>query len=236
MKKINLFGTIILVVCCLFIHPAFSFASTLPPGFLIGDEQGIKVERDGKYFIEVNDVMPGKKWTKKISLVNLEEKDRYSLTMDISNPRTQGKIDLSKEIAMELIYDGKTVYEGPLLGINDTMNLQKNLLDLGVFAPGTSRTLIANFSVSSKLTNQDFSVKNIVDIDWTFYAIKTKEEEFPKKGTSNTPTIPKETKKGIFPNTGEEVKGMLLFFCIGLYLILTALLIFKKRHDWKKTR
>lgn len=214
--------------------PADSLANTntLPTGFLIGDEQGIKVERDGKYFIEVNDVMPGKKWTKKISLVNLEEKDKYSLTMAISNPRTKGKIDLSQEIAMELIYDGKKVYEGPLMGINAEINLQKEILDLGVFTPGTSRSLIANFTVSSKLTNQDFSEKNVVDIDWTFYAIKTTVDT----STSDSLTKPKVIKKGIFPNTGEEVKRMLLFFCIGLYLILTAMLILKKRQDQKKTR
>lgn len=233
MKKINLGITIFLAVCILFINPVCSFASTLPAGFLIGDEQGIKVEKNGKYFIEVNDVMPGKKWTKKISLVNLEEKDTYSLTMGISTPRIEGKIDLSKEIDMELIYDGKTVYKGPLLGINNQMNLQKDLLDLGSFTPGTSRTLIANFSVSSELTETDFSVKNMVDIDWTFYAIKTQNEvpgsSTPKTGSS-TP------KTGMFPNTGEEIKRMLLFFCIGLYFILTAILIFKKQHDQKKTR
>ena len=226
MKKINSFTTIFLIICILFINPVSSFANSLPSGFLIGDEQGIKVEKNGKYFIEVNDVMPGKKWTKKISLVNLEDKDNYSLTMDISEPKTKGKIDLSKEIDMELIYDGKTLYKGPLLGTNDQMDLQNELLDLGSFEPGTSRTLIANFSVSPELTETDFSVKNMVEIDWTFYAIKTK-NEVPGQSTS---------KKGVFPNTGEEIKRMLLFFCIGLYFILTAVLIFKKQHDQKKTR
>ena len=232
MKKSNLFITTILITCFLFVHPTSSFASTLPDGFLIGDDKGIKVEKDGKYFIEVNDILPGKKWTKKISFANLEENDKYELSMIVSNPKPQGSIDLSKEIQMELIYENELIYKGPISGKNNQANLQEKQLDLGVFTPGKSRTLLVNFSVSSELTNNDFATKNTVDVDWTFYAIKT------RKKLPNTGTTPpnKLIKTGIFPNTGEEIKRMLLFFCIGLYLILTAILIFKKQFDQKKTR
>ncbi|MTD38337.1 hypothetical protein GIX45_06825 [Erwinia sp. CPCC 100877] len=121
----------------------------LPQGIVIGDNQGILVKKDGKYLVEVNDVMPGKKWHTTISMINMEKDIPYKLTMLISAPRLiTGSLDLSTAIQMKITYENKIVYEGPVSGISLTQNLQNTALELGTFKAGDSRAMEVDFSLS----------------------------------------------------------------------------------------
>ncbi len=215
----------------LFLTSCFFMLSTaraqeLPSSLLIGDNEGIKVQNNGEYFVNVTDVMPGKSWYKKLTIQNTEKDVPYSLTLQISPAKVSGILDLSKAIQMKLTYEGKIVYEGPASGINDTQNLQQTPLSLGTFASGDKRTFEVEYSLSEKYTSKDFEVKNTMENVWTFSAIKKKSSLPSTGGNTNKPL-------GNLPMTNEQLKsGMVIgLLLLGLWAIL---LILRKRTQQRK--
>lgn len=225
MRKRTLF---ILSIMVLFLSvfslavPEKAIAEKLPDGIVIGDEQGLKARKNGDYFVNVTDVLPGKKWTKQISLLNIEEDSSYTLTMLVSSPVTSGSLDLSKALQMTIRYEGETLYEGPASGQNANQNLQVTPLYLGVFNGGDSRSLEVDYSLSDRYTNQDFVRKNSMDNVWTFYAIKTPDGSSVKDKNSSFSV-------GMLPRTGEELKRAMVFFSIGIALVLLVILFLRKK-------
>lgn len=212
---------------------AFASYSKLPPSVVVGDDEGIKVNSDGSYLIDVRNVEPGKKWQKKITLINLEKGVPYRLTMHVSKPTLiEGQLDLSKAIQMILLYEGKEVYHGPLSGVTQNVDLQDELhpLDLGIFKSGDSRMLEARFELDGeKYTNSDFFTKNSVENIWHFKAIKAAVPD-GKEIDKNVPTL-----LGLrLPQTGEEWSKALLYFCLGLLLLLVAILIINYQYKYRK--
>ncbi|WP_207695709.1 hypothetical protein DOK67_0001593 [Enterococcus sp. DIV0212c] len=236
MSKRIVIGIVLLI--CLSIMPDFAEAkaySDLPSGIVVGDDQGIKIDNDGQYLVDIRDVAPGKKWSTKITIINMEKDSPYRLTMSVSKPTlVKGSLDLSKAIQLTLIYEEKEIYKGPLSGINETMNLQDKLtpLELGLFRSGDTKMLEANFELDGKkYTNKDFSQKNIVEMIWKFKAVKT---TLPDTGEPEKPDhsfVDKIINKFRLPNTGEDWRNALLFSCIGLFLILIILLIIKHKKS-----
>lgn len=228
-KKLHsIFAMLIVSLIVLIVPSQRVFGETLPEGMVIGDEQGIDATRDGEYFVYIDDVMPGKKWKKTISMINMEKDIPYKLVMLISPSIVTGSLDLSEAIQMTLSYEGKIVYEGPASGISNQINLQNEPLDLGVFQAGDSRALVVEYSLSDKYTNNDFSQKNIFDNIWTFYAVKTK-NQMPNKEDTPTGYLSR-----LMPKTGEDIKQAMLFICAGLLLVLTVLFIWKYRREYSK--
>ncbi|WP_206913063.1 hypothetical protein IGL98_000748 [Enterococcus sp. DIV0840] len=217
-----------------------SSESNLPPGIVAGDDQGIKIKNDGQYLVEIQDVAPGKKWSTKITIINIEKDIPYLLTMNISKPTiVKGSLDLSKAIQMTLIYDDKEVYKGPLSGVNKMLNLQDQStpLNLGTFKAGDTKMLEAHFELDGKsYTNRDFFEKNIVENIWYFKAIKTTLPDTSDPDQPEKPFIEKLISKLRLPNTGEEWRNALIFSCIGLFLILITLLIVKHKKQERKPR
>ncbi|WP_348921918.1 hypothetical protein [Enterococcus rotai] len=232
-------GFLLLISLSLTLKPVeVNSESNLPPGIVAGDDQGIKIKNDGQYLVDIRDVAPGKKWSTKITIINIEEDIPYHLTMNVSKPTLiEGSLDLSEAIQMTLIYDGKTIYTGPLSGVSKTLNLQDKSapLNLGTFKGGDTKMLEAQFELDGKsYTNRDFFKKNVVENSWQFKAVKTtlpdtKEPEQPDK-----PFLEKLVSKLRLPNTGEEWRNALLFSCIGLFLVLVSLLIIKHKKQEKK--
>jgi hypothetical protein len=211
----------------------------LPPGMIVGDDQGIKVKSDGSYLIDVRDVAPGKKWSTKITIINIEKDIPYQLTMTVSKPTLiKGSLDLSEAIQMTLIYEGREIYKGPLSGVSSTKNLQNTAapLDLGIFKSGDSRMLEAAFELDGKTyTNRDFFTKNIVENVWQFKAVKTTLPNTKQPDDSDDmPLLSKIMDRLSLPKTGEQWREALLFSCIGMFLILIVLLILKYKVG-KKT-
>ncbi len=227
MKKKLLLLLVLLPVFILFIQPTRTFGQDLPPGMVVGDENGIHATKEGEFFVEITDVVPGKSWHKAISLLNMEKDVPYQLTMLISPPKVSGNLDLSEAIQMKLTYQDKVVYNGPASGISKDINLQNKPLDLGVFNSGDSRALLVDYSISGKYTNKDFDVKNTMRNTWTFYAVKTKKTTPKEKENPNEPS--KAKLFGRLPMTGETVRQMMIILCIAMLIILICLLIWKKR-------
>lgn len=212
--------------------------SALPSGMIVGDDQGIKVKSDGKYLIDIQDVAPGKQWSIKITILNVEKDIPYQLTMTSSKPTLiEGSLDLSKAIQMTLLFDGKEVYQGPLSGIGQTVNLQDQSkpLNLGIFKSGDTHLLEANFELDGKsYTNRDFFKKNIVENVWQFKAIKTVLPDTKEPDPDTPKTIIDRLKDMVsLPKTGEEWREAILFTCIGLFLILVILLVLKYKRNEK---
>ncbi|MTD38338.1 LPXTG cell wall anchor domain-containing protein [Erwinia sp. CPCC 100877] len=57
---------------------------------------------------------------------------------------------------------------------------------------------------------------------WNFYAVKTKSTD-PKQNENNKPI-------GKLPQTGEEWRQMILYVCLGLFLLLIVLLFGKEKR------
>lgn len=230
MKK-NVLFLVLFFICALGLAPVISMAQELPPGMVIGDNKGLNATSKGEYHVNVTDVLPGKKWHTTISMVNMEKDSPYHLTMLISPATVSGSLDLSKAIHMTLTYKGTVVYDGPASGISETKNLQTTPFDLGVFSAGDSRALEVDYSLSGEYTNKDFVQKNVMDNVWTYYAVKTTK---PSDSTEpSDPTSSGGTTKpvGRFPSTGEQVKQGMIILCLGLFLVLIVLLIWKKKKN-----
>lgn len=198
------------------LYPLQTEAEELPPGMVIGDSEGVNATKNGEYHVRVNDVLPGKTWHTTISMVNMEKDVPYHLTMLISPAVVSGSLDLSQAIQMTLTYEGKIIYEGPASGVSESLNLQTTPLNLGTFRAGDSRALEVTYSLSGMYTKQDFVQKNSMDNVWTYYAVKMSE------GTTKP--------FGRFPSTGEIKQGMIVL-CVGLFMVLIALLVWRKKQD-----
>ncbi|GGD03004.1 hypothetical protein [Enterococcus wangshanyuanii] len=227
MKKKYKLCLFFLVVLFFNICPVMSQAQELPSGMVVGDDKGISVRKDGRYLVQVNDVLPGKKWHTTISMMNMEKDIPYKLSMLISSPRVTGILDLSEAIQMKITYQSKLVYEGPVSGITKERNLQNAPLDLGVFKAGDSRAMEVDFWISGEYTNKDFSKKNVMENDWIFYAVKAKASTNVPKDSNNSSKI-----LGLLPKTGEEWRQAILYTCLGLFFLLLILLVWKS--DRKK--
>ncbi|MBO0467148.1 hypothetical protein JZO73_06330 [Enterococcus plantarum] len=232
-------GLYLLISLSLALNPIeVNSESNLPPGIVAGDDQGIKIKNDGQYLVDIRDVAPGKKWSTKITIINMEKDIPYHLTMQISKPTiVEGSLDLSKAIQMTLIYERKEVYKGPLSGVNKSLNLQDKStpLNLGTFKSGDTKMLEAYFELDGKeYTNRDFFEKNVVENIWYFNAIKTTLPETKDPDDPEKPFIENILSKLKLPHTGEEWRNALIFSCIGLFLILISLLIIKHKKQEKK--
>lgn len=224
-KGIKIFKNHLFVLMCfLFLFPIMAKAEELPPGIVIGDNNGLNATKNGQYHVNVNNVMPGKSWHTTISIINMEKDIPYSLSMLIEPSIVSGKLDLSNELEMIIHYDGEKIYQGPASGIGSTKNLQNTPIDLGVFKAGDSRALDVEYSLSGKFTNQDFEQKNTMTNVWTYSAVK-------EKKITNTPDTPDNSTSskyfGKLPSTGEIREGIIIF-CLGLFFLMTTLLILKK--------
>lgn len=239
-NKWLLIGVFLLISLLLTLKPVEVHSETnLPPGIVAGDDQGIKIKNDGQYLVDVRDAAPGKKWSTKITIINIEKDVPYHLTMSVSKPTMiEGSLDLSEAIQMTLFYDGKEIYKGPLSGNNKTVNLQNKSapLNLGTFKSGDTKMLEAQFELDGKsYTNRDFFKKNVVENIWYFKAVKTTLPDTNQPDQPDQPFLEKIVNKLRLPNTGEEWRNALLFSCVGLFLVLVSLLIIKHKKIERKS-
>lgn len=235
-RRINRMLILALVISWFIPIYSVSAADTisLPPRMVVGDDQGVKVQTDGSYFVEVHDVEPGKKWSTKITLINLEKEIPYRLTLHVKAPKlVEGTLDLSQEIQMTLIYENQIIYEGPLSGISEKKNLQDTSepIDLGLFKSGETRMLEAQFELDGKkYTNRDFFQKNVMENEWIFKAVKTGLPDTESPDDPNLSIVDKIKRKLQLPQTGEEWENALLYFCLGLFLLLVGMLIIRYKQ------
>jgi len=205
-------------------------ADVLPPGFLVGDDTGVKAGTDGEYFLSDNDIFPGKKFTRKITLSNYSnEKGSYSIKLVMNpndsekKPEVIGEVNLLEAISVKLIYQNKTIYEGTIDGNGTPIANKKSMpIDLGKLEVGESRVIDAEFKVASDSDIEDWRDVNSSTFYWLFYA--NRESNLNEEVNNQTPT---KKVSGKLPQTGEII--LTISALLSALMLVLLLLIFKKK-------
>lgn len=197
---------------------------TLPKGLIVGDDKGIQVGDDGKYFVEHTDIRPGLTFTKEITISNYAKEGAYTLRMDMKKRQTSGDLDLLTAMTLTLRINQTVIYEGDLAG---TPSHSKYTLPLalGTYATGETGQLTATFTVSDEYPEDMWKKANTADFYWVFYGTNETEPSQPIKSTPNLPRI-----LGKLPQTGEEWRLVLIGVGIGLLVVSLVLGLSKKRQ------
>ena len=225
--------------------------STLPPGVVIGDAEGIYATSEGEYYIDLVDILPGESYKKDITIRSLDLEEPFSLGLLVEEVSSSGSVLWKDHITLTLVLDGKEIYQGPLLG-NGEFDWSKTPLELGVCKYGTDKILQATFTLDSHLTSEDLREQSKVEFYWTFVGTKDQQPikpTEPSTSDSSTPTVPSDSSSGAgrgtlpaagggtpsvpssgkrLPQTGEQVVYM---FLTGMLLVLIVLFLWKKRRE-----
>lgn len=224
-------------------------ASSLPNGIFIGDDSGNSVDGLGNYFIEKNDIKPGDKFSKNLTISNYpvsdEENIAYNVSMYMKPIEKQGIADLYNDVTLTLTSGGHTLYEGNIIGESSNgTNYQTTPLFLLHVAPGEAKSLVASFSVSDSLRT-DYWEEEVswADFGWQFIATDDvvpvpssssavpNQSSSPGQSSSETPTSSTPLR---LPQTGEEWAVTLLGLAVGIIVITFVLVIVKKMRDNKE--
>ncbi|MGY3777783.1 hypothetical protein [Isobaculum melis] len=216
--KKNILVLILLITTMLFAKPVSAAETHLPPGLIIADEKGINADGQGKYFIEATDMEPGDKFTKEISVRNLEEKKPFYLYLQVEPLSNDGKLNLFDKVSLVITYKGNVLYEGNLGG-KGNIDISAEKLEIGRFEYGDSEVIEATFTLPGNITSEYLTEKNIANIQWNFTA---RQDEY-------TPKEKPEGPKGFLPHTGEEWRNAIYRICAGLFLIAIFLFLLKKK-------
>ncbi|MEO1769998.1 LPXTG cell wall anchor domain-containing protein [Candidatus Enterococcus ferrettii] len=231
-------------------------ASTLPPGMVIADSEGIYATSEGEYYIDLVDVLPGESYEKEITIRSLDLEEPFSLGLRVEEVTSKGSVFWKEHITLTLTLDGKEIYHGPILG-DDTFDWSKVPLELGVCKYGSDKILRATFTLDSSLTNEDLREASNLDFYWTFVGTKdqqptkptgsteplTSDSSTPISSDSGTRSGP-EPSRGDMPNTGGNPQAsgsgkrlpqtgeeIVYMFLSGMLLVLIALFLWKKRRE-----
>lgn len=203
----------------------------LPPGMIIGDNDGIFVEKSGIYFIDIRDIQPANSYKKEITIMNTEKDKPYKLSFQIAPAINRGPLKLDQEIATKIYLNETIIYDGNLTGLGK-VNLQAEPYPLGTFAYGDKALMRIEMVVNDKLIAEDFIEKSSSKMNWSFYAIKDEKGKLPN--TSETGASSNEggyKLPGWLPQTGEEWRNLLYQICAGLFLVMLALLLTRHRKE-----
>ena len=162
----------------------------LPPGLLIGDQDGISVDAHGYYYLDVRGLMPGDVVRKTVTIQNLSHGDPgpegklpYSLSMTSEPLLSTGPVDLLDKVNLTLKLDGRVVYDGRVRG-DGTPNMIEKALPLGLYALGARKTLEITLRAAPDM--QVYEEKSEADFRWRFYALRAAESEPPKTGIADS--------------------------------------------------
>jgi LPXTG-motif cell wall-anchored protein len=175
----------VIIIAPFILNPGVSSAdTTLPPGLLIGDQDGIQVDSEGDYFINAVKLMPGQVITKKLTIKNVEKgAPSFKLTMTAQPLHSEGPIDLLDKVHLHLDLDGKQLYDGRVRG-DQGVNMMENALDLGRYSAGDQRVMTITLTV-----DKDIQISTVIsssNIRWHFYAVKEQGADPPKTGETDT--------------------------------------------------
>jgi len=116
----------------------------LPERLTAMDSDGNVVSSDtGEYFFHVENMQYGTTYTKDVQLMNLRDDKAYHIYFYVEPLFKNGEIDLEKGCECTFWLDGQEVYRGKVTGEPDNgyIDLTKEVLDCGNYAPGESHTL-----------------------------------------------------------------------------------------------
>jgi len=221
MLKFFLSGILIVFFCST--SPHVAAAANLPDGFLVGDDEGITISKNGGYFFHLEDLQPGDTITRKLIVKNTRDED-YHLTLTIEPKSKSGKIDLVEKMSMTILSNDRVIYSGNLSSDSSGKTVAKCEVPFGEIKNNSEQTYTIQLNVADDIAYWDYySGKSEAIVDWRFDA----------------KTVPSESKSsstgGFLPKTNEQHSVMLTY--LGMTLtFLTLIYIFvhtqksRKRH------
>ncbi|MBO1307837.1 LPXTG cell wall anchor domain-containing protein [Enterococcus sp. 669A] len=250
----------VVIVCTLIIsvlflqttEPLEAFAaSSLPSGVVIGDDSGLYATSEGEYFIDIPEAVAGESYEKEITIRCLDVEEPFELGLLVNKVTSKGSIDFNEYMTMTLTLDGEQLYKGPILG-DGTTDWSLEPLVLGVCEYGTDHMLDVHIEMAKGLSVTQFKEASELLFQWTFVATKNQPE--PTKPTEE-PTVPSEEPipttpskelpstapapkspvaaliDRLLPKTGEDVENALLKMVAGIWLVIIAIVLWKRRKD-----
>jgi len=160
----------------------------LPAGILIADDRGIAAGKDGAFFLDAQHLRPGEVVTKKLTIKNDNRDTPFRLGLSVQPGEATGPSNLLDKVRMELVMDGKTLYEGRVRG-TDGVDLTKHELPLGSWKYGDARDLTVRLTV-----DKDIRIgyqKSEATVGWTFKAVRDTQAAAagPKTGDGFLPWV-----------------------------------------------
>lgn len=241
----------VVIVCTLLIsviflqttEPLKAFAAdSLPSGVVIGDDSGLYATSEGEYFIDIPEITIGGSYEKEITIRSLDVDEPFELGLLVNKVSSKGSFDFNEHITMTLTLDGEELYQGPVLG-DGTTDWSLEPLILCVCEYGTDHLLEVRFDVPSGLSRENFKEANELLFNWSFVATKNQPPPADEPPSSSEPA-PKELPKTaapkspvatlierLLPKTGEDVENALLKMVAGIWLVIIAIVLWKRRKD-----
>lgn len=224
LKRIFAFSLLLVVSIC---TSSVVYAADLPPGLVIGDQEGFYANSEGDYFVHVEEMELDVTYTKEITIRNVERESSFDVTLHTNRGELIGTLNLPELIQMTFTLDGEVIYEGSLIG-NSNIDLIQTPISLGEIQSGQDKILVASFTLANSLTKEDLIGTNVYEFVWSFVA--TDKGKLPPTDSGKNPP------SGKLPQTGEEWETTLYQLAIGLFIVTVVLLIFKKRYQARQQK
>lgn len=179
-KRITL-GVLGMMVILLF--PLVVYGEELPSGLLIGDSDGIYLDKSGEYYVNIEEMQPGKEYMKEITIRNLD-KTAFDLGLLVTPTEKTGKVDLDEAIAVTITKGTTEIYTGTLVG-NQKFDWSLTPLEIGKIKYGEDTILKVTFKLSPGLSSEDLKEENETKIKWNFVGTK-KEKPIESSDSSDS--------------------------------------------------
>lgn len=198
----------------------FAYEQTPSNVVLLGDKDGISFSDESSVFFNLQNMTPGDSQTKTITIKS-DLSSTYELYMKAQRVTDKTENDLLSKINLNLIMDGKTIYDNEPVSGED--GLVKDI-KLGDIKSKSEHTLIATVTLDGKTTGNEYQNKGGI-VNWIFTATNLDEVDGDNdNNNSNSSNNSSSTKP---PQTGDQSIGMYILLGAGSILLL---MIFAKKN------
>ncbi|MGL5087271.1 MAG: LPXTG cell wall anchor domain-containing protein [Clostridium sp.] len=146
-------------------------ATVLPPSDvkLIGDANGLISIPEEEAFLQGNNMLPGDVVQRNMII---ENKYNYSYEIFLKAERVTAKeeYDLLQKLNLSVVYNDKTIYEGPVSGEDKLINN----ISLGIVKPGEVKKLSCRVELDGSTTGNEYKNK-YGRVDFIFTASRTED-------------------------------------------------------------
>ncbi|MGM0110198.1 hypothetical protein [Enterococcus sp. DIV0187] len=221
--KRTIYFLLVMILSTISFQRVSAIEANLPDGFLVGDENGISISKDGGYFFNLDDLQPGDTFKRKLIIRNFRD-EAYDLKLVIQPKSKSGKIDLIENMSMRILSEEQEVFQGNL-STNKNGNKE---VPFGLVSPRSEKIVTINLRMNDveKWNQKYFSGPSEAEVYWQFIAT------YPKASIKNEEGIPKIPnqaplkdllREGSLLKTGETIMDE--FIVLGCILITIICLV-----------
>lgn len=122
----------------------------------------LNLDKNRHYSIDMEEIFPGEHYFKKMIIKNSHNYPYNIYFKASSKERLTGKsLELLKYINMKIVYDGKTIYNGPA-----NANSMKDIMLIGTVYPDTQKNFEVYIDVSKDLDNSFANIETFNRFDF----------------------------------------------------------------------